>query len=384
MRDLVVRIRSDRPHDPRAFTQGLELHGGRLYESTGGFGSSTLRRVDPRTGELEASVSLPADLFGEGLAVVGDRLIQLTWRAGQAIVWDPEEMREVGRLSYEGEGWGLCFDGRRLVMSDGSDTLTFRDSETFEVLGQVRVSLAGRSLTALNELECVDGAVWANVWQTDEIVRIDPFSGRVLAVVDASALLPTHERQRADVLNGIAWDAEAGTFLLTGKLWPRLFEVFFRRSVRRFRGAGGSSADLGPDLEHPTPGLTEVVRQVQGGEDVSHLVTAYVLPDVVPLGVAQQMGHDPGTFLRGSLGQDALELGPGHLVVGKEVEKLRFLSGLPATVRIAELAHRWQYTPAREECNGPLTLGVRWARFFPARGPSGGHNSAGRVQASQA
>lgn len=227
VRRLRVAVVSERPHDPTAFTQGLVFLGDRLYESTGGYGSSTLRRVEPGTGEIEARIDLPARWFAEGLAAVEDRLIQLTWRSGQAIVWDRESLARMESIPYEGEGWGLCFDGRHLVMTDGTDVLTFRDPETFQISGRVRVSLEGRPLGYLNELECVDGAVWANVWQTDEIVRIDPFSGRVDTVVDASGLLSPEELARADVLNGIARDPQAGTWLLTGKLWPKLFEVDF-------------------------------------------------------------------------------------------------------------------------------------------------------------
>jgi glutamine cyclotransferase len=227
LRRLTVEVVSERPHDPRAFTQGLLLREGKLYESTGGFGTSSLRRVEPRTGEVEARVELPDRLFGEGLAEVGDRLIQLTWQAGEALVWDAESLEALAGFRYEGEGWGLCFDGDRLVMSDGSDRLTFRNPTTFEIEGRVRVSVDGRALGRLNELECLEGWVWANIWQADQIVRIDPFTGRVDTVVDASGLLSTEERSQADVLNGIAWDPENRTWQVTGKLWPKLFEVRF-------------------------------------------------------------------------------------------------------------------------------------------------------------
>ena len=226
-RRIAVEVVSERPHDPSAFTQGLLLRGGKLFESTGGFGTSSVRRVEPLTGEVEERVDLPRELFGEGLAAVGDRLIQLTWQAGTALVWDAESFAPLERLSYDGEGWGLCFDGGRLIMSDGTDLLTFRNPTTFAIEGRVRVSLDGRALGRLNELECVDGAVWANVWQTDLIVGIDPFSGRVTTLVDLSGLLSPEARSRADVLNGVAHDAQAGTWLVTGKLWPTLFEVRF-------------------------------------------------------------------------------------------------------------------------------------------------------------
>lgn len=225
---LRVEVLSTRPHDAQAYTQGLLWHGGRLYESTGNYGSSSLREVDPETGEVRRSLPVPPQYFAEGLARVDDRLIQLTWREGVAFVYSLATFEERGQLPYSGEGWGLCHDGRRLVMSDGSDRLTFRDPATFESQGAVNVTLAGQPVFNLNELECVDGAVWANVWQTDEIVRIDPAGGQVTAVIDASGLLAPEERRSADVLNGIAWVPETKTFLITGKFWPKMFEVRFR------------------------------------------------------------------------------------------------------------------------------------------------------------
>ncbi len=171
---------SRRPHDAAAFTQGLQLDGaGRLFESTGLYGRSTLREVDPLSGTVLRSVSLPDRLFAEGLALVDDRLVQLTWREGRARLWDADTFELLDTFRYEGEGWGLCLDGQRLVMSDGSDVLTFRDPVTFEVEGSVQVDHAGYERLPINELECVAGAVWANLWQTDTIVRIDPHSGAI-------------------------------------------------------------------------------------------------------------------------------------------------------------------------------------------------------------
>jgi glutaminyl-peptide cyclotransferase len=225
---------SRRPHDAAAFTQGLQLDGaGRLFESTGLYGRSTVREVDPLSGAVLRSVSLPDRLFAEGLALVDDRLVQLTWREGRARLWDADTFELLDTFRYEGEGWGLCHDGQRLVMSDGSDVLTFRDPVTFEVEGSVQVDHAGYERLPINELECVAGAVWANLWQTDTIVRIDPHSGAITGSLD---LAPLHEEILADptasrageppdVLNGIAWDEAAGTFLVTGKRWPTLFEI---------------------------------------------------------------------------------------------------------------------------------------------------------------
>jgi glutamine cyclotransferase len=222
---LALKVLSVRPHDPEAFTQGLLLDHGSLFESTGLNGKSSLREVDPTTGAVKRKLDVPAQFFAEGLALVGDRLIQLTWQEGKALVYDRASFQKTAELPYQGEGWGLCYDGTRLVMSDGSDRLTFRDPKTFAVLGSVAVTVAGRPAYQLNELECAGGVVYANVWQTDDILRIDPKDGRVTAVIDASGLLTREERLKTDVLNGIAWDPESRTFLLTGKLWPKMFQV---------------------------------------------------------------------------------------------------------------------------------------------------------------
>lgn len=226
-RQLVARVVRRYPHRPDAFTQGLLFHEGVLYESTGRRGLSELRLVDLATGSVRRRRALSERYFGEGLARVGERLVQLTWTSGRAIVFSRDDFEPVRELEYAGEGWGLCFDGERLVMSDGSAWLSFRDPDTFAEQQRVRVTHAGRPLGRLNELECVDGLVWANVWTTDEIVAIDPDRGEVTAVVDASGLLSREERAGTDVLNGIAWAQDRGHFLITGKLWPWLFEVDF-------------------------------------------------------------------------------------------------------------------------------------------------------------
>jgi glutaminyl-peptide cyclotransferase len=222
-----VEVIGRRPHDPTAFTQGLAMVEGRLYESTGLRGESTLREVDPLTGVVVRSVPLDDRYFGEGIAVVDDRLIQLTWQEHTALVYGLSDLEQIGTFTYDTEGWGLCDDGTRLVMSDGTSGLYFRDRSTFELLGTVTVTDAGAPVEQLNELECVDGQVYANVRPTDSIVRIDPASGIVTAVIDASGLLTEEEAVDVDILNGIAYDSEAGTFLLTGKLWPTLFEARF-------------------------------------------------------------------------------------------------------------------------------------------------------------
>lgn len=213
-------------HDPNAFTQGLVLADGRLFESTGLVGRSSLREVDPTTGAVLREVAIGEGIFAEGLALVGPRLIQLSWTSGVALVADRDSLAPLGRFRYEGEGWGLCWDGARLVMSDGSDRLTFRDPSTFAAVGSVQVLENGTGVSRLNELECVQGRVYANVWMTDRIVRIDPATGRVEAWIDAERLGPADdERLPDDVLNGIAFDERDGTLLLTGKRWPAIYRV---------------------------------------------------------------------------------------------------------------------------------------------------------------
>jgi glutamine cyclotransferase len=224
---LKVEVLARHPHDTGAFTEGLAVADGRLFESTGLTGQSTVREVDLASGRVLQRAALPPSYFGEGLADVGDELVQLTWQDGVALVWDRDRLQERRRLPFTGEGWGLCFDptGGRLVQSDGTATLIFRDPVTFAELGRVAVTREGKPLDRLNELECSDDGVWANVWKTDSIVRIDPASGRVTAVFDASGLRPA-DADREDVLNGIARQAD-GTWLVTGKRWPTLYVARF-------------------------------------------------------------------------------------------------------------------------------------------------------------
>jgi len=224
---LSVKVLAEYPHDSGAFTQGLLWYDGALYESTGNYGSSSLRKVRLETGNVIKQVSLSQRFFAEGLARVRGQLFQLTWRAGVALIYDLSRLRESGTLNYSGEGWGLSYDGTWLVMSDGSDVLTFRDPKNMVVWKRLPVTLQGNPVKLLNELECAQGAIFANVWQQTNIMRIEPDTGKVTAVVDASVLLTRMEWPPRNVMNGIAYAPERGTFFLTGKYWPKVFEVQF-------------------------------------------------------------------------------------------------------------------------------------------------------------
>ncbi len=226
---LRVQVVQTYPHDPGAFTQGLVLAGGRLFESTGLEGRSSLREVELVTGKVLRKLDVPAPVFAEGLALVGTRLFQITWKHETAYTYDRDTFKKGPSFPYTGEGWGLCHDGRELVMSDGSARLSFRGPETFRQVREVTVRDQGQPVDQLNELECVGPHVYANVWMTDRIVRVDPKTGTVTATIDASNLLNPSERYGTDVLNGIAYDATDDTFLITGKLWPRMFRVRFVR-----------------------------------------------------------------------------------------------------------------------------------------------------------
>ncbi|GAB2756621.1 glutaminyl-peptide cyclotransferase [Streptomyces bullii] len=233
---LRVEVLAVLPHDPRAFTQGLEMVGGTLYESTGLAGRSSVR-AGPPGGPPSVQVELPAPLFGEGITVLGRTLWQLTWRNRIAIERDVRTLSEVRRVPYPDEGWGVCHQPsvERLVTSDGSSRLTFRDAQTLARTGDITVTQAGRPVTQLNELECVGEAVYANVLFTDRIVRIDSATGAVTASVDASGLLREDERVHGSVLNGIAAVPGTDQFLITGKFWPKMFRVRFVPAKREPR-----------------------------------------------------------------------------------------------------------------------------------------------------
>jgi len=232
-RELVAAVIDSYPHDRDAFTQGLLLFAGKLYESTGLNGRSSLREVDVTSGAVERKLDLTRDLFGEGLARVDRELIQLTWHEGVALVYRLSDFALVREHRYDGEGWGLCFDGELLIMSDGSHRLYFRDPATFAVVRTLEVTLGGRPLTRLNELECVGDRVFANVWTTSRIVEIEKSGGTVVAQIDASQVLAPAERATLGpeaILNGIAFDETDSTFLITGKLWPKVVRVRFVES----------------------------------------------------------------------------------------------------------------------------------------------------------
>ena len=214
------------PHDPTSFTEGLLWHDGALYESTGMEGQSKLRRVDLQSGQATKNVNLPPQLFGEGLALAGDRLYQLTWQTKIGFVYDANTFKPLAKFNYQDEGWGLTFDGNDLIQSDGTDVLTFRDTKNFAAKKTLKVTQDGAPLRNLNELEWIDGYVWANVWQTDDIVVIDPNNGKVVGQIDLTGLLGAADRNGTeDVLNGIAYDAASKRVFVTGKNWSKLFWI---------------------------------------------------------------------------------------------------------------------------------------------------------------
>ncbi len=213
-------------HRPNAFTQGLLVHDGVLYEGTGRYGRSTIARLSLEDGSVLDSRSLNARYFGEGIAVAGGRLYQLTWRENTVFVRDPRTLEVETTHYFPGEGWGLTWNGEHLILSDGSATLQFIEPASFTVTRRVRVRSDGEPVDQLNELEYIDGEVWANVWQSDRIVRIDPDTGEVGSAVDLSGLRArTRARGSGAVLNGIAWDPDNERLLVTGKLWADIFEI---------------------------------------------------------------------------------------------------------------------------------------------------------------
>ena len=227
-RQLRWEVVRSTPHDPDAFLQGLVWYENGFFESTGRYGRSTLRRVEWPSGRVLRRVDLPPDVFGEGLARVGNRLVQLTWRSGRAFVYDVATLRLLREFRYKGEGWGLTFDGVSLILSDGTNVLTYLDPERFTPTRKLVVTWNEQPLQNLNELEFIDGMVWANVWYTDFVVQINPGSGRVASYLDLTGLGGSESRPEGAVLNGIAHDPATGRVWVSGKLWPMLYEIRVR------------------------------------------------------------------------------------------------------------------------------------------------------------
>jgi glutaminyl-peptide cyclotransferase len=229
---LVARAVASWPHDSSAYTQGLIVRRGHLIESTGLEGHSELREVDRRTGQVRRRIQLPRNVFAEGIAAVNDRLYQLTWRDGRGYVYDAGTFSRIDSVSYSGEGWGLASDGKQLYFSDGSSEIRVIDPDGFREARRIHVSEAGKPVWMLNELEFVHGELWANIYETNFVARIDPATGHVIGWIDLGALLTPAERadvaKRGGVANGIAFDASRDRVLVTGKLWPRMFELDLR------------------------------------------------------------------------------------------------------------------------------------------------------------
>jgi len=214
------------PHDPQAYTQGLLFHDGYFFESTGLYGQSSLRRLDPETGAVLQRFDLPQAFFGEGLVLFADRLIQITWREGAAIVYTRDTFKPLRHFTYKTEGWGLTHNGTYLIMSDGSPTLYFRDPNDFSIAKTLTVTRNGKPVPYLNELEYIAGEIWANIYQTDSIAIIDPATGRVKKLLNFAGLIAADERNgQEDVLNGIAYDADKKRLFITGKRYSYIYQI---------------------------------------------------------------------------------------------------------------------------------------------------------------
>lgn len=224
------------PHDASAFTQGLVYYQGALFESTGLNGSSSLRKVSLETGQVMKKVDVPSQYFAEGLALFNGKLLQLTWQNRVGFIYDQETFQQVGTFNYSGEGWGLAHDGRSLILSDGTSQIRFLDPNTFQVQRTITVRDRGQAVARLNELEYVNGEIFANIWYTDRVARINPADGSVVGWIELNGLLTPQDSSRADVLNGIAYDTATNRLFVTGKLWPKLFEIRLkvgRNEIRR-------------------------------------------------------------------------------------------------------------------------------------------------------
>jgi glutamine cyclotransferase len=220
------------PHDANAFTQGLIFADGKLYESTGQVGQSSLRQVELQTGSVLKKVDVPAPYFAEGITLLNGKIYQLTWTHQLGFIYDAQKLEQIGEFKYDGEGWGIANDGRSLIISDGSNRLRFLDPDSFRVTKTIAVLESKRPVEKLNELEYVNGEIYANIWHDQRIVTIDPQNGRVTGWIDLTGLLQPGDVQDPEaVLNGIAYDPASGRMFITGKLWPRLFEIKIKRQT---------------------------------------------------------------------------------------------------------------------------------------------------------
>ena len=221
-----IRVVNVYPHDPEAYTQGLVYHGGFLYEGTGLQGHSNIRKVELKTGKVLKSHHLTAKYFGEGITICKNKLIQLTWQSNTGFIYDLQTFRLLGTFSYQTEGWGITYNGKHLIMSDGTAALRFLDPRTFKIMKQIEVRDRGNILPNINELEYIKGEIYANVWGTGYIVRISPRTGQVLGWIDLRVLYSlVGNSRKIDVLNGIAYDAQGDRLFVTGKYWPNIFEI---------------------------------------------------------------------------------------------------------------------------------------------------------------
>jgi len=220
------KIKNSWPHDRRAYTQGLIFLDGILWESTGQYGASSLRKVELKTGKVIKHISVPKDYFAEGMTVLHNKVFQLTWQEHKGFIYDPTTFQKQGEFSYTGEGWGLTHDGESLIMSDGTDQIRFLDPSNFKITRTVNVTDRGAPVDQLNELEYIDGEIYANIYMTDRIARIEPKTGNILGWIDLTGLLASKDRKGGeDVLNGIAYDEAGKRLFVTGKMWPKLFEI---------------------------------------------------------------------------------------------------------------------------------------------------------------
>lgn len=236
------RVTRTYPHDRQAFTQGLVYEGGVFYEGTGLYGRSSLRKVEPLSGRILKEVRLEPSHFGEGIAIFGNRIAQLTWKSRVGFVYDKASFRILHRFTYPREGWGITYDGKNLIMSDGTPVLRFLSPKNYREIATLSVHDERGPVIGLNELEYLQGAIYANVWPTDRIAVIDPATGRITAWIDLQGLLGERDSRGVDVLNGIAYDARSDRLFVTGKLWPKIFEIQseFRPSSPGRTGGGAS------------------------------------------------------------------------------------------------------------------------------------------------